>query len=194
MVQISSKLLPSSIQKRALCAPLAQNFTVKQLQNLNQNHAGDNESIVRDWFCCGSSDFSCLLKVRNSMPTVIYYYRYSLESMKLAIKCILGPDKVMNLSRGTVKFKLDKTDVLFLFTIFHKRQSYIFINYVKKSKNCPTEELVRLSSAFKIVYCLTELELKSKSTVCYVLVTLVLDPVSFLLCIIQKECSKLDVK
>ena len=62
MVQIYSELSTSSIQRLEIFAPLAQHFMMKSLQNLNQYHAIENESIKRDQFCRGRSDFSRLFK------------------------------------------------------------------------------------------------------------------------------------
>ena len=114
------------------------------------------------------------------MPIIISYQRYLLESMKRAIKWILIPENVMNLSWGTVKFKLDKKDFLLTFIFFRKCRYHIVSSYVKYRNNFPTEEHVVLSYAFNIVDFITVKDLKSKSAVCYVLDTLVLDPVSLL--------------
>ena len=48
---------------------------------------------------------------------------------------------------------------------------------MKDVNNWPTEECVGFSYAFKIVDCLTEQDLKSKSEIFYVLSKLVLYPV-----------------
>ena len=94
----------------------------------------------------------------------------------------------------TVKFKLDKKDILFPFIIFHKRRSHIVSSYVKESKNWPNEERVGFLSAFKIADCLRVRKLKFKSIVSYVLATLFLGPVSLLRHIIQKDFSEPDSK
>ena len=96
------------------------------------------------------------------MPTVISYNRYSLKAMKRAIKWILRPDKLMTLSWRTVKSKLDNKDVLFSFIIHRECQYNIVRSYVKESKQCTTEERIRLSSSFKIVDCLTGQDLEYK--------------------------------
>ena len=75
-----------------------------------------------------------------------------------------------------------------------KRQAYIISSYMRESKNFPTEEYIRLSSALKIVDCLTGRELKCKSEVYYVLDTLVLDTVSFLRRMIHNECYETYLK
>ena len=105
MVRISPELPPSYIQLQSIFAPLVQHFTMKQLQKITKYHVGDNGSIGRDNFLCGSSDFAGLFKGRNIIPTIIYYQGYSLESTDISIKCILIPDNTMTISWGTVKFK-----------------------------------------------------------------------------------------
>ena len=65
---------------------------------------------------------------------------------------------------------------------------------MKDINNWTTKERVGFSSPFKKVGCITVLDLNSKSTVCYVLATLVLDKISFWRRMIQKECSEPDVK
>ena len=72
-------------------------ITIKQLQKLTQDHVGDNDSIGREQFLSGNSEFSRLLEGNNIMPTVISYKRYSLEAMRRAIKWIIIPDNVMTL-------------------------------------------------------------------------------------------------
>ena len=76
------------------------------------------------------------------MPTVIYYQRYSLESTKRAINWILIPVKVMTLSWGTVKFKLDKKYFLYPLIMCCKLRYHIVSIYVKYIKNWPNEERV----------------------------------------------------
>ena len=121
MVQIYPELLLSSIQWRALFTPLAQHFVMKKLQKFTQYNFGDDESIGRECFCCGRSEFVRLLEGRNIMTAVIYYQRQSMEATKRAIKWIVIPDNPMTLSWGTVKFKLDKKCVLLPFIIRCKR-------------------------------------------------------------------------
>ena len=65
---------------------------------------------------------------------------------------------------------------------------------MKDINNWTTKERVGFSSPFKIVGCITVLDLNSKSTVFCTLATLVLVPVSLLWCMIKKECSEPDVK
>ena len=107
---------------------------------------------------------------------------------------IFVPDNVMTLSQVTVNFKLDNKVVLFPFIMPRKFQSHIVRSSGMESMNCRTEESVEFSSSFKIVGCLTGRELKSKSAVCYIIYTLVLDPLSLLCRMIQRDCSGPDVK
>ena len=125
MVQIFPELPTYSIQWWALFAPLAKHFTMEKLQKLSQDNIDKNKSMGRDQFCCGHSDFAFLFEGRNIMPTVISYQRYSLESTKRNIMCTPRPDTMMTISRGTVKFKLDRKDVLLPLIMRNKRQTYI---------------------------------------------------------------------
>ena len=155
MVQITTELPPSYIKWRDLFAPLAQYFTMEQLQNFTQDHVSNNETIGRDWFRCGHYNYARLFKGRNIVPNVISYQISSLESLKGSTKWILSSKNVMTLSWGTTRFKLDKKDFLFPFILRQKRRSHIFSRYMKDSKNWSTEERVRSSYAFNIVDCLT---------------------------------------
>ena len=121
MVQISSELPPSYIQQWALFVPLAQHFMMKQVKKLTQYHVVENETIGRKRFCCDRSDFAHLFKSRNIISNIISYKRYSLEATNHAIKLILIPENVMTISRGTVKLKLEKKDVLLKFIMRSKR-------------------------------------------------------------------------
>ena len=72
--------------------------------------------------------------------------------------------------------------------------SYIIRIYMKEIKNWPTEERVGSSSESKIVVSITGKELNSKYVVCYILDTLVVDIVSLLHLIIQKDFTEPYVK
>ena len=72
--------------------------------------------------------------------------------MKRANKWILSTYDLMNLSWGTVNFKLYNNFVLLIFIIRRKRRSHVVINYVVGSNKYPTEECVGFSSTFKKVY------------------------------------------
>ena len=76
----------------------------------------------------------------------------------------------------------------------HYCQYHIVSSYLKERNYCSAEECVGLLSKLKIVDCIKGIYLKSKSEACEVLATLVLDSVSLFNCMIQKDCSKLDLK
>ena len=83
---------------------------------------------------CGCSDFARLLEGISIITTFISYNKQSLEVTKLAIKWIIIPKNVINLSWVTFKFKLGKNNVLFPL-IMHRKSLYNFVStYVKDSK------------------------------------------------------------
>jgi hypothetical protein len=65
MLLITSELHSNSVQRRALFAPLAQHFTMKQLRSLMQKYVDADETVGRERFRRGRVDFARLFEGRN---------------------------------------------------------------------------------------------------------------------------------